>query len=260
MRKIFSVILILFFLLVGIYGGYRIYCMHSERKESTDLYTGLDDLVSFPEDLPVDSGETPKSSESGETQGQPVVPEIDFDDLMKINDDCIGWIFIEGTEISYPVVQGPDNSYYLKHLFNGKWNSSGCIFLDARVSVDMSDRHSIIYGHHMKDGTMFSKLTRYKEQQYFDEHLKAFFITKEETYQVLFFAGYVAKVDDSAWKISFESDTDYEIWIKEIKARSWLNSELCPAVTDRIITLSTCSYEFNNARFVLHGILKPLAE
>ena len=69
------------------------------------------------------------------------------------------------------------------------------------------------------------------------------------------FAGYVASVEDPAWKIGFESDEDFETWIKEAKKRSWFTSPLSPAVTDRILTLSTCSYEFDNARFVLHAIL-----
>ena len=90
--------------------------------------------------------------------------------LKEINEDCVAWIYIEDTAINYPVVQGSDNSFYLKHLIDGKWNSAGCIFLDFRVDSNISDRHSIIYGHHMKDGTMFSGLTKYKKQDYYEAH------------------------------------------------------------------------------------------
>ena len=107
----------------------------------------------------------------------------------------------------------------------------------------------------MKDGTMFSGLTKYKKQDYYEAHPAGLLITPEQTYRIEFFAGYVVSVEDSAWKIGFESDEEFETWIKEAKQRSWFESPLSPAVTDRILSLSTCSYEFDNARFVLHAIL-----
>ena len=92
------------------------------------------------------------------------------------NPDIVAWIYIEGTKINYPIVQGEDNSYYLKHLFSGEWNGSGCIFLDSRNDASFADRHSIIYGHHMKNGTMFTDLDKYKKQDFFDEHPVALLI------------------------------------------------------------------------------------
>ena len=219
-----------------------------------DTYTDLENLISFPEVLPEEEPDETNLSESGETEPAPVGPTIDFAGLEEINEDCVAWIYIEDTAINYPVVQGSDNSYYLKHLIDGKWNSAGCIFLDSRVDSDISDRHSIIYGHHMKDGTMFSGLTKYKKQDYYEAHPAGLLITPEQTYRIEFFAGYVVSVEDSAWKIGFESDEEFETWIKEAKQRSWFESPLSPAVTG-ILSLSTCSYEFDNARFVLHAIL-----
>ena len=235
--------------------GYQIFREYSERKESADTYTDLEDLISFPEVLPEKDPDETKQSEFGETETIPIGPTIDFAGLKEINEDCVAWIHIEDTAINYPVVQGSDNSFYLKHLIDGKWNRAGCIFLDCRVDSDISDRHSIIYGHHMKDGTMFSGLTKYKKQDYFEAHPEGLLITPERTYRIEFFAGYVASVEDSAWKVGFESDEDYETWIKDVKKRSWFTSTLSPAVTDRVLTLSTCSYEFDNARFVLHAII-----
>ena len=87
---------------------------------------------------------------------------------------------IEGTKINYPIVQGEENSYYLKHLFSGEWNGSGCIFLDFRNDASFADRHSIIYGHHMKNGTMFTDLDKYKKQEFFDEHPIALLITPDK--------------------------------------------------------------------------------
>ena len=256
MRKIICVILVLVFLLIAGYAGYQIYHEYEERQESSDIYTDLGKLVSFPKDhTDTETGVT-NPSESGETETAPEVLTVDFTELSSINNDSVAWISIEGTTVNYPVVQGSDNSYYLKHLFNGKWNSSGCIFLDYRVSADMSDRHSIIYGHHMKNGTMFSGLTQYKKQAYYEKHPEGLLITPDTSYQIKFFAGYVASVEDSAWKIRFESDEEYKVWLLDAKERSMFASSITPAVTDRVVTLSTCSYEFDNARFVLHAIIE----
>ncbi len=258
MRKIICVILTLFLAFTAAFAGYQIYREYTELKESVDTYTDLESLISFPEVLPEEEPDETNPSESGETEPEPVGPTIDFAGLQDINEDCVGWIYIEDTAINYPIVQGTENSYYLKHMFNGKWNSAGCIFLDSRVNSDISDRHSIIYGHHMKDGTMFSGLTKYKKQKYYEEHPEGLLITPERTYRIEFFAGYVASIEDPAWKIGFESDEDFEMWIKEAKQKSWFTSPLSPVVTDRILTLPTCSYEFDNARFVLHGMLKEM--
>ena len=122
--------------------------------------------------------------------------------------------------------------------------------------MDLSDRNSILYGHHMKNGSMFHGLMEYKSQKYYDEHPTALFLTPEANYEVKIFAGYVAGVDVDAWTVGFSSDLEFEEWLLEAKERSCFTSEITPAVTDRILTLSTCSYEFNNARFVLIGVLE----
>ena len=199
MRKIIFVILTLILVFSAAFVGYQIFREYSERKESADTYTDLEDLISFPEVLPEKDPDETKQSEFGETETIPLGPTIDFAGLKEINEDCVAWIHIEDTAINYPVVQGSDNSFYLKHLIDGKWNSAGCIFLDSRVGSDLSDRHSIIYGHHMKDGTMFSGLTKYKKQEYYEAHSEGLLITPERTYTIEFFAGYVASVEDPAF-------------------------------------------------------------
>ena len=142
MRKFISVILILIFIFIAAFAGYQIFREHTERQESAESYADLEELISFPEVPPSEETDETFSSESGETEKVPVGPAVDFDALLEINEDCVAWIYIEDTAINYPVVQGADNSYYLKHLFDRKWNSAGCIFLDSRVASDMSNRHS----------------------------------------------------------------------------------------------------------------------
>ena len=184
-------------------------------------------------------------------------PVVDFAALESINSDCVAWIRIDETEIDYPVVQGHDNSFYLKHLFDGEWNGAGCIFLDSRVEPDLSDRHSVLYGHHMKNGTMFSDIAKYKDQTFYENHTTGMILTPTENYRIEFFAGYVAGADDeNAWKVTFATEDEYVDWLNETVGHSWFKSEVIPTAEDRVITLSTCSYEFNNARFVLVGRLK----
>ena len=160
-----------------------------------------------------------------------------------------------GTKINYPIVQGEENSYYLKHLFSGEWNGSGCIFLDFRNDASFADRHSIIYGHHMKNGTMFTDLDKYKKQEFFDEHPVALLIRPDKNYKVVFFAGYVAAPQDDAWEIGF-TEAEFEVWLQNAADRSCFTSEIAPNISDHILTLSTCSYEFDDARFVLAGALR----
>ena len=188
-------------------------------------------------------------------QDDTIWPEVDFAALREINPDIVAWIYIEGTKINYPVVQGEDNSYYLKHLFSGEWNGSSCIFLDFRNDASFADRHSIIYGHHMKNGTMFTDLDKYKKQEFFDEHPVALLITPDKKYKVEFFVGYVAAPQDDAWEIGF-TEAEFEVWLQNAADRSCFTSEIAPNASDRILTLSTCSYEFDDVRFVLAGVLR----
>ena len=253
-KKIICIMLILIFTSGIVIGAIQLYKQYHEYSEGEDSYTDLEDYVKLPEEPEAPSA----SSVDDETEsGGREWPAVDFASLQEINPDIVGWIYIERTEINYPVVQGNDNQYYLKHLFSGEWNGSGCIFLDSRNRADFSDRHSIIYGHHMKNGSMFSGLTEYKKQEFYDSHSVALLLTPDKNYEIEFFAGYVASVQDKAWELDFPSDPDFTEWLDKTKERSCFTSGITPAVTDRILTLSTCSYEINNARFVLLGVLKP---
>lgn len=103
---------------------------------------------------------------------------------------------------------------------------------------------------------MFSGLTQYKKQEFYQAHPTILLITPEQNIRVEIFAGYVANVKDDAWEIALELDTKFEAWLEAARSRSCFESDMIPAVTDRIVTLSTCSYEFDNARFVLLGIVQ----
>ncbi len=201
----------------------------------------------------------PTAAEPAETavpaeEDTTIWPEVDFAALREVNPDIVAWIYIEGTEISYPVVQGEDNSYYLKHLFTGEWNGAGCVFLDFQNDAGFADRHSILYGHHMKNDTMFSTLDKYKQQDFVDQHPFGLLMTPDRNYKIEFFSGYVTAPQDDAWDIGF-TESEFEVWLQNTVDRSCFTSEVIPDITDHILTLSTCSYEFDDARFVLVGVL-----
>ena len=228
MRKIICVILALFLGSSAAFPGYQIFREYTERHESADTYTDLENLISFPEVLPEEEPDETNLSESGETEPAPVGPTIDFAGLEEINEDCVAWIYIEDTAINYPVVQGSDNSYYLKHLIDGKWNSAGCIFLDSRVDSDISDRHSIIYGHHMKDGTMFSGLTKYKKQDYYEAHPAGLLITPEQTYRIEFFPAMLSALRILPGKLDLSLTKNLKLGLRKQSSARGLKAPFLP--------------------------------
>ena len=260
MKKKIRLLLIVLFAVLFLFSAWQVVGILQTYQKSQTSYDALEQYVSFGNtEAQKVSPESTNSAELVETEPMEVPdisawPQVDFDELAKINPDIVGWIYIEGTDINYPVVQGTDNDYYLKHLFDGTYNSSGCIFLDYRCSADFSDRHSIIYGHHMNNKTMFGGLMSYKDQTFYDEHSVALLVTPTAYYKIQFFSGYVSDNWGNAWDLVLD-DSSYAAWLHEIQAKSCFETEYAPAPEDRIITLSTCTYEFDSAKFVLHGYI-----
>ena len=110
----------------------------------------------------------------------------------------------------------------------------------------------------MKNGSMFAALKGYKKQDFFDSHKQGYLITENAVYRIDFFAGHVANVDEDAWQLDFSDSAEFDNWIKYLKESSAFKSDIEPKYGDKIFTLSTCSYEFDNARFVLSGKLTKI--
>lgn len=253
-------------ILAAIFGmsGYRIWEIMHERKTAEHAYEKLDMFIRFPETaggtasgagLPEGDG-AGQNTDRADARQAVSFPEVDFNSLGSINRGIVGWIYDEFSVINYPIAQAGDNEYYLDHMFDGQTNPDGCIFLDCRNRSDFSDSHCIIYGHYMKSGAMFAALANYKSQAYFEEHPRMLLMTPDGNYTVELFAGYVADIQDDAWVTAFASEADYEAWIAESISKSLIVSDVRPSASDHILTLSTCSYEFPDARFVLLGVLK----
>lgn len=263
MKKLILIAAALIFLTVAGAAAWQVYVPIHEDNVSVNAYEDLRQFVQVPASDQIRKPDTSILPELTPTpsfmpeQTPPPVPQVDFASLQAINPEIVAWLSIGGTNIDYPVAQHSDNDYYLHHLFTGEWNSSGCLFMDCNNQPDFSDSHTIVYGHHMDNGSMFQNLMGYKDQSFYDGHPTAQLFMPGGACTVEFFAGYVTSVDGDAWKLNFASDAEFGEWIENAKEKSLFESSVTPTAADRIVTLSTCSYEFYNARFVLHGRLIP---
>ena len=179
---------------------------------------------------------------------------IDFDALKKINPDVVSWITIPGTNIDYPLLQGKDNNQYLHKDMEGRDSAAGAIFLDHGDKADLSSRHNIIYGHHMKNGTMFKDIVKYKDQQYFDEHQDIILYTPDREIHLKALAAVVANPDAIRRKIDFQSWEEFTSYIEEMTqdASAFATVPKGTAIR-RLYSFVTCSYEFQNARTILYA-------
>ncbi len=184
---------------------------------------------------------------------------IDGQALREINDDYAYWLLGPQTKIDYPVVQGEDNDFYLNRLFNGRRNSCGTLFVDYRNLPDLQDPNTLIYGHHMRNDSMFGSLTDYEQNGYFEAHPYLLMVTDGEVYLLEALAGYTTSRDDHCYDIAISGDEDFAAFVEEARAKSDFESQVEAAPGDRLVTLSTCAYAFENARYILIARLTPVA-
>ena len=179
--------------------------------------------------------------------------EIDFSALRETNEDVRGWIHIPDTKLSYPLMQGEDNDYYLNFTWQKYRNPVGSIFLDYRSSPDLSDFHTIIYGHRMNDESMFGQLWKYRDAAYLEEHPRIYIANDENSYIYEIFALYEA-YSMSTYRLDFENDEDRRQFIDYCISRSETDIGIIPGEDDHIITLSTCTGRGHDTRWVIHAV------
>ncbi|GAE34161.1 class B sortase [Halalkalibacter akibai] len=176
-----------------------------------------------------------------------------FEALLKQNKDTIGWITIPNTKIDYPVVQTDNNDFYLDHDFHGRSSEAGTIFMDYRNAPELTQKNTILYGHHMRDGSMFKDLVNYQDNDFFQENQIITIQTLHEETKWEVFSAYVTDTSYYYIEPNFRSNRDYLQFLQEVGARSVIQKSLNWNEVEQILTLSTCSYEFNDARFVVHA-------
>ena len=189
-----------------------------------------------------------------------LLEQINLEALRAVNPDVIGWILIPDTEISYPLMQGQDNDYYLNHTWEGEENIVGSIFLEHRNFSDLSDFNTIVYGHNMNDGTMFAGIRQYTEQEFWEAHPYVYILSDKGVYRYEIFSSYLAATDSETYGLSFLSQRTRESFLEMAKENSVIETGIEPLTTDRVLTLSTCSGGSYANRWVIHGRLKMILQ
>ena len=181
--------------------------------------------------------------------------EIKFRKLMKKYPDVKAWLYSKGTIINYPVAQGKDNEWYLHHTLDGKWNGAGTLFIDQNNIKPFEEFLTVIYGHHMRDGSMFGSLVKYRDQEYYQKHKILKLYTPKKNYEIHVIGSSTIPGNSDRYKFDFENDEDKQEYLNWIDQSTETLTEEHATVEDRIVMLSTCTYEFDDARFVLFGKL-----
>ena len=182
-------------------------------------------------------------------------PHINWENLKSTNPEIVGWIKVPGTKIDYPILQGKEWNEYLHKNYKGDYSYAGSIFIQPEAAFN--DQHLIIYGHNMKNNTMFGSLPKYSKQEYYEEHSVLYLLTPKQNYKVKLIAGYVTPSDSKVYEFE-KTKEERSGLLKTALDNSLFTSGTTVSDEDRLLTLSTCSYEYDNARFVLMGILKEI--
>lgn len=248
-KKMSTGILTFAFLLLAAGAGV-LYSDYREKQDSKHLYESLAELAGGQEESVTAESDTEIKKE------EPYVSPISFDKLRKINPDIVGWIRIEDTSIDYPIVRTDNNDTYLDTDFEGKKNPSGAIFLDCDSEPDFSGRHNIIYGHHMKNGSMFKDIIKYKDESFYRAHQNIVIYTPQREFHLRPVTVLYTDASGIRRKTKFESDESFQSYVDEM-TKNGMFYQAPQEPVETLWSFVTCSYEFDDARTILYAALVP---
>jgi len=194
-------------------------------------------------------------TETLEAEPKPYVSPIDFEALRQVNPDVVAWVTIPGTVIDYPVVQTDDNETYLKKTFEGGESAAGAIYLDCDSDSDFMGMHSILYGHHMRNGSMFAELVKFKDEDFFKEHREIILYTPERELHLRTIAALYGDADGEKRRTKFDTDERFQQYADDM-TKKCIFREL-PEHVEGLYSFVTCSYEFDNARTIVYAVREP---
>ena len=239
-KKLFNVvmrIIELIFLILLVYSSINIFKWYNNNKENKQIINEIAESVTINED----TNEEKKY-------------KINFEELKQKNSDTVAWLKVENTNIEFPIVQANNNSYYLIHNFDKKYNVAGWIFADYKNKLDGTDRNIVVYGHNMRNNSMFGSLKDVITEEWYnnEENKYITFVTENDyqTYQV--FSVYQIKTEDYYIQTEFKSN-EFTEFIDTITKRSKKDFGINVSKEDTILTLSTCANN-NKYRVVLHSV------
>lgn len=247
-----TVILVLF-------AGNKLLVHYGEYQNGDDKYEQIrrEAVVSFPSQ----DGDEATANFEGVKNGDKRVKGIDFKSIVKTNNEVVGWIlFQEPSEINYPIVQGSDNQEYLERTLDADGHKYGTIFMDCEAQPDFTDRNTIIYGHHMANGSMFGQLPQYQDSGFYQQYPYFYIFVPDGTklgqqYTYSIFAVERASDGGASFQTRFQDDKDFLDYISYIEQNSLYQTGTEVGEKDRIVTLSTCSGGVASERFLVHGVL-----
>ena len=264
-----STLVIIVALAVFCYAGYQLITIYFAYKAGTDEYNALEeDYVDgerqtgdFEEEMAENEtmGEDEWGSavldEARATGGRPLQKmenPINFEELLEINTDIIGWLEMEAVNISYPIVQGDDNDFYLHRTFRKQDNFAGSIFLDYINNPNFSNRNNIVYGHNMRNGSMFGILKQYREQEKYDKSPYFWIYTPTRIYKYEIFAASVVGTYSDSYKVAFADANDFQDFLDKAKKQTMIKTKATVNYRDTVVTLSTCTGD-SSTRFIVQG-------
>jgi sortase B len=239
-----TVIILIIFSVTFIYSAYKLFSIQQEYKDGLEEY---DDLHSYTKEI------TPGDDQAIDNE---LKIDIDFEGLKAINSDIVGWIYFENVNINYPIVKGMDNSYYLKHTFKKEQNSAGSIFMDYRNNSEFKDLNTVIYGHNMRNGSMFGNLRQLSNEEIYKENSYFWILTQEGKYKCEIFSLYIDESTSESYSTKFETGEDYSKYLNMITEKSIYNIGIKTTEDDSVVTLSTCASAEGSSRFIVHGKIK----
>lgn len=179
--------------------------------------------------------------------------QMDLSGLKAINSDVLGWIQIEGTNVDYPFVRAYDNETYIRQTIYGTTNAAGSIFIDCNVSAPFETQNTIIYGHNQRNKQMFHDLTYYEDSSYCNEHPVVLIYLENETRIYQIFSCYITQNVSVTYDCNYSSDAEYQSYLDQITSWSLYDTGVMVSTSDQIITLSTCTNDWEDKRFVVHA-------
>mgnify|MGYP002511639225 CR=1 FL=1 len=241
-------------------------------QESTTEETESEEVVESVESAVAESVAESPSESSAEEEVNPYadlealgvpIPEkgVDFEDLQtNTNEDIYAWIYIPDTVIDYPVLQHPtDNIYYLNYNLDGSKGYPGCIYTENYNAKDFSDPVTVLYGHNMKNGTMFAGLHRYGDSEYMEYHPYVYLYTEDKLYVYEVFAAYEYSDEHLLYEKDYTEESIFDGYIKKIydlhSMSTVLREDVEVTTQDRLLTMSTCISTKPNNRFLVQAVL-----
>lgn len=221
-----------------------------EYKKGTDIYENISSSVLTPVDKPTGDG---TDTSSDEEENLPFV--YDHQALLNINSEGQGYLYIPSIDLRLPVVQGTDNEYYLNHTFNKVYNAAGALFIDSRVDKGLGGSNVIIYGHNMKNGSMFAKLAYYKNESFYRQQGNdVFYIyTGDEIHEYRIFDAFENDPEGYVYTCNFGTASQLQEYASTVKSYSLYDTGVDVSSATQVVTFSTCTGD-GARRIIVQGI------